>query len=163
VTRATKTVAEALAQPDTYCTAVRDVLQAERDLPAAGLTDAGFRVHPPQGTYSITTDIAGLAPETDALAFCRTLPAVHAAAFAEAAQHRHGLADLLHRQAEGGADLTESGKQDLDAADVQAAGGAPGDHAFLPQGSEQPPQHDVDQASGVAVLGADRVFDRPGR
>jgi len=68
-------VAEALALPDTYYTAFRDDLGAKRDLLAAGLTDAGFRVHPPQGTYFITTDIAELAPGTDALTFCRQLPA----------------------------------------------------------------------------------------
>jgi N-succinyldiaminopimelate aminotransferase len=67
-------VAEALALPDTYYSAVRDDLQAKRDLLATGLTDAGFRVHQPQGTYFITTDIAELAPGIDALTFCRTLP-----------------------------------------------------------------------------------------
>ncbi|WP_377273986.1 aminotransferase class I/II-fold pyridoxal phosphate-dependent enzyme [Peterkaempfera sp. SMS 1(5)a] len=41
---------------------------------AAGLADAGFEVHAPQGTYFITTDIARLAPGVDALAFCRSLP-----------------------------------------------------------------------------------------
>ena len=67
-------VAEALALPDTYYAALRDDLQAKRDLLAAGLTDAGFDVYAPQGTYFITTDIAQLAPGTDALTFCRTLP-----------------------------------------------------------------------------------------
>ncbi|WP_405585083.1 pyridoxal phosphate-dependent aminotransferase [Streptomyces sp. NBC_01190] len=67
-------IAEALALPDTYYDAFRDDLRTKRDLLAAGLTDAGFRVFTPQGTYFITTDIADLAPDTDALTFCRTLP-----------------------------------------------------------------------------------------
>ena len=67
-------IAEALALPDTYYTAFRDDLQTKRDLLAAGLTDARFEVYAPQGTYFITTDIAELAPDTDALTFCRTLP-----------------------------------------------------------------------------------------
>ena len=66
-------VAEALALPDAYYTGFRDGLQAKRDLLAAGLTDAGFAVHRPAGTYFITTDIAPLG-EKDALAFCRALP-----------------------------------------------------------------------------------------
>ncbi|MEC3995438.1 pyridoxal phosphate-dependent aminotransferase [Actinacidiphila sp. DG2A-62] len=66
-------VAEALALPDAYYTGVRDDLRAKRDLLADGLTDAGFEVHRPQGTYFITTDIAPLG-EKDALAFCRALP-----------------------------------------------------------------------------------------
>jgi N-succinyldiaminopimelate aminotransferase len=67
-------IAEALALPDTYFKAYRADLQAKRDLLAAGLTDAGFEVYAPQGTYFITTDIAQLAPGTDALTFCRSLP-----------------------------------------------------------------------------------------
>jgi N-succinyldiaminopimelate aminotransferase len=67
-------VAEALALPDTYYTAFREDLRTKRDLLAAGLTDAGFRVYAPQGTYFITTDIADIAPGIDALTFCRELP-----------------------------------------------------------------------------------------
>jgi N-succinyldiaminopimelate aminotransferase len=67
-------IAEALALPDTYYTAFRDDLRAKRDVLAAGLRDAGFQVYLPQGTYFITTDIAQLAPGTDALTFCRSLP-----------------------------------------------------------------------------------------
>ncbi len=55
-------VAEALALPDTYYTAFRDDLAAKRDLLAAGLTDAGFEVFRPAGTYFITTDIAPSRP-----------------------------------------------------------------------------------------------------
>jgi N-succinyldiaminopimelate aminotransferase len=67
-------VAEALALPDTYYQDIRTDLRTKRDLLATGLTDAGFTVHNPQGTYFITTDITTLAPHTDALTFCRTLP-----------------------------------------------------------------------------------------
>lgn len=67
-------VADALRLPDTYFAAFRDELRVKRDLLATGLRDAGFQVHVPQGTYFITTDIAELAPGTDALTFCRTLP-----------------------------------------------------------------------------------------
>ncbi|GGS85974.1 aminotransferase [Streptomyces chromofuscus] len=66
-------VAEALRLPDAYFTAFRDDLRAKRDLLSAGLTDAGFTVFRPTGTYFVTTDIRPLG-ESDGLAFCRTLP-----------------------------------------------------------------------------------------
>ncbi|MFG2209766.1 pyridoxal phosphate-dependent aminotransferase [Streptomyces sp. NPDC048638] len=71
-------VAEALALPDAYYTALRDGLRAKRDILATGLTDAGFQVFRPSGTYFITTDIrplgAELSKEGDGFAFCRALP-----------------------------------------------------------------------------------------
>jgi N-succinyldiaminopimelate aminotransferase len=67
-------IAEALTLPDTYYADFRADLQAKRDLLAKGLTDAGFQVYAPQGTYFITTDIAELTPGFDALTFCRSLP-----------------------------------------------------------------------------------------
>jgi N-succinyldiaminopimelate aminotransferase len=66
-------VAEALALPDSYFTAFRDDMLAKRNLLAAGLEEAGFRVFRPSGTYFITTDIRPLG-ETDGFAFCRALP-----------------------------------------------------------------------------------------
>lgn len=66
-------VAEALALPDSYFADFRADMLAKRDLLAAGLTDAGFRVCRPAGTYFITTDIRPLG-ETDGFAFCRALP-----------------------------------------------------------------------------------------
>ncbi|MFC9286768.1 pyridoxal phosphate-dependent aminotransferase [Streptomyces sp. NPDC057052] len=66
-------VAEALALPDTYFDAFRADMLAKRDLLAAGLTEAGFAVHRPAGTYFITADIRPLG-ETDGIAFCRALP-----------------------------------------------------------------------------------------
>ncbi|GAA2317188.1 pyridoxal phosphate-dependent aminotransferase [Streptomyces kunmingensis] len=66
-------VAEALRLPDAYFTGFREGMRAKRDILADGLTAAGFEVFRPQGTYFITTDIAGLG-EKDAPAFCRGLP-----------------------------------------------------------------------------------------
>ncbi|MEV5354420.1 pyridoxal phosphate-dependent aminotransferase [Streptomyces sp. NPDC052693] len=66
-------VAEALALPESYFTDFRDDLLAKRDLLAAGLEEAGFRVFRPSGTYFVTTDIRPLG-ETDGTAFCRALP-----------------------------------------------------------------------------------------
>ncbi|MFD1832684.1 pyridoxal phosphate-dependent aminotransferase [Streptomyces desertarenae] len=66
-------VAEALALPDEYYTALREDLRAKRDLLAAGLEAAGFTVYRPAGTYFVTTDIRPLG-EKDGVAFCRALP-----------------------------------------------------------------------------------------
>ncbi|MFE0105724.1 pyridoxal phosphate-dependent aminotransferase [Streptomyces sp. NPDC059009] len=66
-------VAEALALPDSYFASFRADMRAKRDVLAAGLTEAGFEVYRPQGTYFITTDIRPLG-ESDGFAFCRALP-----------------------------------------------------------------------------------------
>ncbi|MFJ3622379.1 pyridoxal phosphate-dependent aminotransferase [Streptomyces iakyrus] len=66
-------VAEALSLPESYFTDFRADMLAKRDLLAAGLAEAGFRVYRPSGTYFITTDIRPLG-ETDGFAFCRALP-----------------------------------------------------------------------------------------
>ena len=66
-------VAEALSLPESYFTDFRADMLAKRDLLAAGLAEAGFRVFRPSGTYFITTDIRPLG-ETDGFAFCRGLP-----------------------------------------------------------------------------------------
>ncbi|HEY7042455.1 MAG TPA: pyridoxal phosphate-dependent aminotransferase [Nocardioidaceae bacterium] len=62
-----------LGLPDTYFESVRATLQEKRDRLADGLSDAGFTVFPPQGTYFITADIRALG-EDDGMAFCRSLP-----------------------------------------------------------------------------------------
>jgi N-succinyldiaminopimelate aminotransferase len=66
-------VAEALRLPDSYFEAFRDDMRVKRDLLSAGLTEAGFNVFRPSGTYFITTDIRPLG-ESDGFAFCRALP-----------------------------------------------------------------------------------------
>ncbi|MEO3751632.1 pyridoxal phosphate-dependent aminotransferase [Streptomyces sp. B6B3] len=66
-------VAEALGLPDGYFTDFREDLRAKRDLLAGGLTEAGFEVYHPQGTYFVTTDVTPLG-ERDGFAFCRALP-----------------------------------------------------------------------------------------
>ena len=53
-------VAEALALPDEYYARLRDDLMAQRDLLCAGLSEIGFEVYQPQGTYFVTTDIRAL-------------------------------------------------------------------------------------------------------
>ncbi|MEU4265834.1 pyridoxal phosphate-dependent aminotransferase [Streptomyces argenteolus] len=66
-------VAEALRLPDSYFDELRADLRAKRDLLSGGLTEAGFEVYRPAGTYFVTTDIRPLG-ERDGLAFCRALP-----------------------------------------------------------------------------------------
>jgi N-succinyldiaminopimelate aminotransferase len=65
--------AKALELPDSYYTDLRDSHRRKRDLLATGLTEAGFHVYQPAGTYFITTDVSGLG-ESDGHAFCRALP-----------------------------------------------------------------------------------------
>ncbi|MFD0143620.1 MULTISPECIES: pyridoxal phosphate-dependent aminotransferase [unclassified Streptomyces] len=66
-------VAEALRLPDTYFDTLRADLRTKRDLLSDGLTQAGFEVYRPAGTYFVTTDIRPLG-ESDGFAFCRALP-----------------------------------------------------------------------------------------
>ncbi|MGW1915571.1 pyridoxal phosphate-dependent aminotransferase [Streptomyces sp. NPDC002076] len=66
-------VAEALTLPDSYFAEFRRSMLARRDILAQGLTEAGFEVFVPAGTYFITTDIRPLG-EKDGFAFCRALP-----------------------------------------------------------------------------------------
>jgi N-succinyldiaminopimelate aminotransferase len=66
-------VAHALSLPRDYYEALRADLRSKRDLLVAGLTEAGFTVFVPEGTYFVTADITPLGGE-DGLAFCRSLP-----------------------------------------------------------------------------------------
>jgi N-succinyldiaminopimelate aminotransferase len=68
-------IAAGLALPDSFYADLAAGLKQKRDLLAGGLTAAGFEVFAPQGTYFITTSIAGLSP-ADGLDFCRRLPHV---------------------------------------------------------------------------------------
>jgi N-succinyldiaminopimelate aminotransferase len=66
-------IAEALALPDSYFTGLREGLRAQRDLLTSGLSDIGFEVYPPEGTYFVITDVRPLG-ERDGIEFCRALP-----------------------------------------------------------------------------------------
>jgi N-succinyldiaminopimelate aminotransferase len=66
-------VAWALGQPRSYFEEFRAGLQARRDQLVDGLTEAGFRVLVPEGTYFVTADITSLGG-TDGVEFCRSLP-----------------------------------------------------------------------------------------
>lgn len=63
----------ALGLPDAYFTGFRDDMQRRRDQLAAGLTDAGFGVLAPEGTYFVTADVTPLRGR-DGVEFCRALP-----------------------------------------------------------------------------------------
>jgi N-succinyldiaminopimelate aminotransferase len=66
-------VAWALGQPRSYYEQFRAGLQARRDQLVDGLSEAGFRVLVPEGTYFVTADITALGG-TDGVEFCRALP-----------------------------------------------------------------------------------------
>ena len=67
-------VAQALGSEMGWVAGLRDSLQDKRDRLCAGLTDAGFRVFRPQGTYFVMTDIRPLGAD-DGMRFCLDLPA----------------------------------------------------------------------------------------
>jgi N-succinyldiaminopimelate aminotransferase len=66
-------IAVGLQLPDSYFSAFRAEMLDKRDRLCAGLSDAGFEVLKPQGTYFVTVDIRSFG-EADGLAFCRSLP-----------------------------------------------------------------------------------------
>jgi N-succinyldiaminopimelate aminotransferase len=66
-------VAVALDSPPSYYEQFRDDLQRKRDRLCDGLTDAGFAVLRPEGTYFVTADITPLGG-TDGVDFCLALP-----------------------------------------------------------------------------------------
>ncbi len=66
-------IAAGLAMPDEFYASLADSLRRKRDVLSAGLSEAGFDVFIPHGTYFVTTDIGSLG-ESDGLAFCRDLP-----------------------------------------------------------------------------------------
>lgn len=67
-------VAHALELDDAYFSAFVSDYRVRRDRLTAGLLEAGFGVHPSEGTYFVTADIRPLGFSDD-LAFCRDLPA----------------------------------------------------------------------------------------
>ncbi len=62
-----------LTLPDSRIEEIRTNLRDRRDQLRGGLLAAGLDVHPCEGTYFVTVDVASLG-ETDGLAFCRALP-----------------------------------------------------------------------------------------
>jgi N-succinyldiaminopimelate aminotransferase len=66
-------IAAGLELPDAYFAELAGTLRDKRNRLCSGLTDAGFDVFRPHGTYFVTADIRSLG-ETDGLAFCRALP-----------------------------------------------------------------------------------------
>lgn len=92
-------IAVGLGLPDSYFTQHAATLASKRDLLAAGLRQAGFELHEPQGGYFIVADAAPLG-HTDAAILCTQLPslagvvAVPVSAFV-LPQHRPEYASLL--------------------------------------------------------------------
>ena len=66
-------VAVGLGLPPSYFEGFAVDLQTKRDALTSGLSESGFTVYRPKGTYFVTTDITPLG-ETDGYAFCRSLP-----------------------------------------------------------------------------------------
>jgi N-succinyldiaminopimelate aminotransferase len=66
-------IAQALTLGDEYFAAFTADMRTTRDRLCAGLSDVGFDVFPPDGTYFVTVDIRPRG-ESDGLAFCRALP-----------------------------------------------------------------------------------------
>jgi N-succinyldiaminopimelate aminotransferase len=66
-------IAEGLTDCDDYLLEAAQVLRQKRDLLAAGLEAAGFRVFTSHGTFFLTTDITPLSDE-DGYTFCMKLP-----------------------------------------------------------------------------------------
>ncbi|NNE74758.1 MAG: pyridoxal phosphate-dependent aminotransferase [Acidimicrobiales bacterium] len=69
-------IAHGLRMPDAYFAAFVEDMQAKRDMLVAGLTDAGFDVFVPEGTYFVTADAAPIVghDDFDGLDFARSLP-----------------------------------------------------------------------------------------
>jgi N-succinyldiaminopimelate aminotransferase len=66
-------IATGLQLPDEYFAQLAADMRDKRDRLCEGLSDAGFEVFRPQGTYFVTTDIRPFGG-SDGLEFCRALP-----------------------------------------------------------------------------------------
>ncbi len=70
-------IAVGLRLGDDYYDGFTESMRAKRDLLCAKLSEAGFALHPPEGTYFITADIrpiTGSDADADGIAFCLALP-----------------------------------------------------------------------------------------
>ena len=67
-------IATGLRLPDSYFTDLAADLEGKRNHLMQGLTQAGFEVFKPQGTYFVTVDIRPIQPDGDGYEFCRSLP-----------------------------------------------------------------------------------------
>lgn len=67
-------IAAGLRLPDEYFEELAADLQVKRDRICDGLSEAGFTVYKPSGTYFVTVDIRPVRPDGDGMAFCRELP-----------------------------------------------------------------------------------------
>ena len=66
-------IAAGLRLPDSYFASYTADMAVKRAQICEGLSDAGFKVHPPQGTFFVTVDIRPLGFD-DGETFCRSLP-----------------------------------------------------------------------------------------
>jgi N-succinyldiaminopimelate aminotransferase len=69
-------IATGLRLGDDYFEELAADLQIKRDRICSGLSEAGFDVFKPTGTYFVTVDIRALRPDGDGMAFCRQLPSL---------------------------------------------------------------------------------------
>jgi N-succinyldiaminopimelate aminotransferase len=67
-------IAHGLGLPADDIVAIGRALQAKRDRFCEGLSQIGFTVYRPSGTYFATTDVEPVAPGMSAVEFCRALP-----------------------------------------------------------------------------------------
>jgi N-succinyldiaminopimelate aminotransferase len=68
-------MAVGLGLPDSFFSGIAAELQGKRDLLAAGLSEAGFSLSLPQGSYFIVADASPLG-YSDGVEFCRRLPSL---------------------------------------------------------------------------------------
>ena len=116
-------IAHALDHEEAFHRELRDSLSHRRDRLCAALTDLGLEVHPPQGTYFVTTDVSSLG-WADGRAFCEGLPAragvvaIPSMAFYEegSAEGRHLVRWAFCKEQ----DVIDEGVRRLAAADLHA-------------------------------------------
>ncbi len=116
-------IAHALDHEEGFHRELRDSLARRRDRLCTALADLGLEVHPPQGTYFVTTDVSSLG-WSDGRAFCDGLPAragvvaIPSMAFYEegSAEGRHLVRWAFCKEQ----DVIDEGVRRLAAADLHA-------------------------------------------